>query len=189
MPISPNSVTFVPVGCLFMLKSGFFVGKTITTIGTPWMFNKHFKGILQFTLAPSSVSESFRIIVGARGCDNEVQFTFYPIPESNTLYAYSVDMESTSSQSYRLTISENKEYTTLQKNVPESNMGKKELKEKHNPQWTVDAINAKTGVKTLESEVSSSTFTMDTSHWVPGVYVIRAFTGGDVIFAKKIIVK
>lgn len=38
-------------------------------------------------------------------------------------------------------------------------------------------------------DLSQPTYIMDTSHWVPGVYVIRAFTGGDVIFAKKIIVK
>ena len=57
------------------------------------------------------------------------------------------------------------------------------------PNWSVNAINVKTGVKVLQEELSQPTYTLNTSQWEPGVYVVRGFTGGDVIFAEKICVK
>ena len=195
MPISPNETKFVPVGCLFVLKSGYFVGKTITTVGTPWWFDKHFKGELQLVLAPPSASDSFTIIIGARACDEEVQFTFYPLPESGMIYAYSVDMTLEGEQHYKLAIAENEEYSSKspqndRREVVSGEATTACLKTSTGtPAWSVNAINVKTGVKAFQTDLSQPTFIMDTSHWEPGVYVIRAFTGGDVIFAKKIIVK
>ena len=191
MPISPNETKFVPVGCLFVLKSGYFVGKTITTIGTPWMFDNHIKSEIQFVLAPPSASDSLTIVVGARACDDEVRFTFYPLPESGMIYAYAIDMTPEGEQHYKLAIGENEEYLSVSTQSEKREAIKEDTPKDpaDTPAWSVNAINVKTGAKVLQEELSQPTYMMDTSQWEPGVYVVRAFTGGDVIFARKITVR
>ena len=191
MLIEPNETKFVPVGCMFKLRSGYIAGKDVTTIGTPWMYNSTQPDEIRFSLAPPSASESFTIVIGARACDDEVRFTFYPLPESGITYTHAINMTSEGEQRYKLTITEYEESlsTSPENDKLKAAEGTVPVSSDISPVWSVNAINVKTGAKVLQKELSQSTFTMDTSQWEPGIYVVRGFTGGEVIFAEKIVVK
>ena len=54
--------------------------------------------------------------------------------------------------------------------------------------WTLEVYNATTGEKVFSQEVDGTTFTIDTTGWKPGVYVVRAVIGDEVL-NEKVIVK
>ena len=54
--------------------------------------------------------------------------------------------------------------------------------------WTLEVYNATTGEKVFSREVEGTSFTIDTTGWKPGVYVVRAVIGDEVL-NEKVIVK
>lgn len=54
--------------------------------------------------------------------------------------------------------------------------------------WTLEVYNATTGEKVFSREVEGTSFTIDTTGWKPGVYVVRAIIGDEVL-NEKVIVK
>lgn len=54
--------------------------------------------------------------------------------------------------------------------------------------WTLEVYNATTGEKVFCQEVEGSDFTVDTTGWKPGIYIVRA-TIGDEILNEKVTVK
>lgn len=54
--------------------------------------------------------------------------------------------------------------------------------------WTLEVYNATTGEKVFSREVEGPSFTIDTTGWKPGVYVVRAIIGDEVL-NEKVIVK
>ena len=54
--------------------------------------------------------------------------------------------------------------------------------------WTLEVYNATTGEKVFGKEIEGTSFTIDTTGWKPGVYVVRAIIGDEVL-TEKVIVK
>ena len=54
--------------------------------------------------------------------------------------------------------------------------------------WTLEVYNATTGEKVFGKEIEGTSFTIDTTGWKPGVYVVRAIIGDEVL-NEKVIVK
>ena len=54
--------------------------------------------------------------------------------------------------------------------------------------WTLESYNATTGDKVFQTKVEESSYTIDTTDWKPGVYVVRGIVGGKV-FSEKVVVK
>ena len=54
--------------------------------------------------------------------------------------------------------------------------------------WMLEVYNATTGEKVFSREVEGTSFTIDTTGWKPGVYVVRAIIGDEVL-NEKVIVK
>jgi len=54
--------------------------------------------------------------------------------------------------------------------------------------WTLEVYNATTGEKVICQEVEGSDFTIETTGWKPGIYIVRAIIG-DEILNEKVIVK
>ena len=54
--------------------------------------------------------------------------------------------------------------------------------------WTLESYNATTGDKVFQTKVEDSSYTIDTTGWKPGVYVVRGIVGGKV-FSEKVVVK
>ncbi len=55
-------------------------------------------------------------------------------------------------------------------------------------EWTLEVYNATTGEKVFGQKVEGSLFTVDTTGWKPGVYVVRAIVGDEVL-TEKVVVK
>ncbi len=60
-----------------------------------------------------------------------------------------------------------------------------ELAEK---EWTVTVVSATTGKKVFSQEAKGSTFTIDTTGWESGIYIIKANVG-DRELIQKVLVK
>ena len=55
------------------------------------------------------------------------------------------------------------------------------------PVWTLEVYNATTGEKVFGKEIEGTSFTIDTTGWKPGVYVVRGVIGDEVLNEKFII--
>ena len=59
---------------------------------------------------------------------------------------------------------------------------------KSEPQeWTLEVFSATTGEKVFSQTVEGSSFTIDTTSWKPGVYVVRAVIGDEVLNEKVVV--
>jgi hypothetical protein len=54
-------------------------------------------------------------------------------------------------------------------------------------QWTLEVFSATTGEKVFSQTVEGSSFTIDTTSWKPGVYVVRAVIGDEVLNEKVVV--
>ena len=54
-------------------------------------------------------------------------------------------------------------------------------------QWTLEVFSATTGEKVFSQTVERSSFTIDTTSWKPGVYVVRAVIGNEVLNEKVVV--
>ena len=53
--------------------------------------------------------------------------------------------------------------------------------------WTLDVYNASTGKKVFGKKISGTFYTIDTTGWEPGVYIIKAIIGEEVLSEKTIV--
>ena len=57
-----------------------------------------------------------------------------------------------------------------------------------NPVWTVEVFNATTGECVYRQKVEGGSYTIDTTGWKPGVYIVRVTIGNEVL-SEKVVVK
>ena len=55
--------------------------------------------------------------------------------------------------------------------------------------WSVEAVNAQTGLKILNSEPEGTDYVLNTAGWKHGLYVVRVLINGEPVTAEKIRVK
>ena len=54
-------------------------------------------------------------------------------------------------------------------------------------QWTLEVFSATTGEKVFSQEVDGTNYIIDTTSWKPGVYVVRAVIGDEVLNEKVVV--
>lgn len=54
--------------------------------------------------------------------------------------------------------------------------------------WKIEVYNGTTGEKVFSQDISGTSYSIDTTGWKPGIYIVRAIIG-DIILNEKIIVK
>lgn len=73
--------------------------------------------------------------------------------------------------------------SVLEDNVNSQSAGK--MTDSINPdEWNLDVYNVQTGDRVASAVVSGSTYTLDTSNWNSGVYVVRAKIGKELLCEK-----
>lgn len=174
-----------PAGIVY-LQSEYFRNKMITTSGIFDNFQYLGKNVVKFSLPPYSSSPVY-IYVAASGCDEAVQLTFYPM-SYYSIGSYSATLTSISEQEYRISLVRNEDEPTVDSaNAARTTTENSESDGK--VAWSVEAVNAETGRKILNSEPEGTDYVLNTAGWKHGLYVVRVLINGEPVTAEKIRVK
>jgi hypothetical protein len=60
----------------------------------------------------------------------------------------------------------------------------KKFEANNSDEWQIEIYNLETGIRMVNSEVAGSKYTIDTSGWSSGVYIVRAIIGDEVLNEK-----
>lgn len=176
----PNPLYVLP-GTQVCITSPNLVGASAYYNGnvTPyiWSFDNS-NGILYVGM-PSSPSGTAVIYVHVTTALGN-SFTL-PIVRASTVYSMSVGVNH-GQITVSLVEDENDENQPLRDENSDRSSSTKQVP------WTLEVFNATTGKKVFDLEIESSDFTIDTTGWEPGVYIVKA-TIGDEVFSEKVVVK
>lgn len=170
VPIDLPSPLYVLPGTLVTISSSYLVGASVVQNGgnatpTSWIFNSS-SGVLKVGM-PSSSGKSIIVRVTCVGG------AIYNLPIMTTNELFPV---------MSLSMSGN----LLEVAVTPSDTSK--AFSSCNKEWTLRAYNSLTGEKMCEQKTSETSYSVNTSGWKPGVYLINAVVG-DKVLSEKVIVK
>ena len=179
-PISLPNPLYVLPGTQVYITSPNLVGASAYYTGnvTPyiWSFDTN-NGILYVGM-PSSPSGTAAISVHVTTALGN-SFTL-PIVRASTVYSMSVGTNPN-----QITIS----LFELKDDEDKQNDGDADgLSTKDPLSWNLEIYNASTGKKVFNQEVDGASFSLDTTSWEPGVYIVKV-TIGDEILSEKVVVK
>ena len=161
------------------ISSPQLVGATVTFSGSPsstsWSLNSS-NGMLLFNTPNSSYSTFVINVICANGYNYNL--TIVVTTNSNLL---NVDVSQTNIEVSILPV-ESDEQQVL--NSPSE---KNRRTDGVSLVWTLEVYNATTGEKVFSHEVKGSSFTIDTTDWRPGVYIVRAVIGDEVLSEKVVV--
>jgi Zn-dependent metalloprotease len=188
--ITNPSATYVYIGGIVTLTSEYFRGKNITTSGPYGNFQHIGNNIVNFSLCPWNVNQSFTIIVQEQGCDDEVQLTFYAYPTQN----YNLNIIPQGSQTYELSVTRNEVTERRQENVFDTEERSQEYASAEkvgsrliDEPWSLEVTNAVNGRNALSRKMDDPVFILNTAGWEPGVYIVRAIVGKESLTGKIIV--
>lgn len=173
VPVDPLSSLYVLPGTLVTITSPNLVGATVTQIGgnatpTSWSHNTS-NGILQVGM-PSTTGSA----VVVRVIDPAGGYYFLTIMTSED----SISVLSVSQTNNQLEVTLDQQDRVEAPNTSESRMQK----------WTLETYNASTAHKVYSTTVEGSKYTIDTTDWKPGVYIVKA-SDGSREWSEKVVVK
>lgn len=176
----PNPLYVLP-GTQVCITSPNLVGASAYYNGnvTPyiWSFDNS-NGILYVGM-PSSPSGTAVIYVHVTTALGN-SFTL-PIVRASTVYSMSVGVNHR-----QITVSliadEDAENQLLRDGNTDGSLSSKQVS------WTLEVFNATTGKKVFNQEIERDDFTLDTTSWEPGVYIVKA-TIGDEVLSEKVVLK
>ena len=171
--IDPLSSLYVLPGTLVTITSPNLVGATVTQIGgnatpTSWSHNTS-NGILQVGM-PSTTGSA----VVVRVIDPAGGYYFLTIMTSED----PISVLSVSQTNNQLEVTLDQQNRAETPNMSESGRQK----------WTLETYNAATGRKVYSVTVEGSKYTIDTTDWKPGVYIVKA-SDGKKEWSEKVVVK
>jgi hypothetical protein len=155
-----------------------FYGATLTHQGgTPsyWNFDSS-TGILNLGMPSSGVQS---VVVHAV-CPNSGT---YDIPILGTLIYYSLSISMTAGL-MEITLVPNEEYSKIVNSPNQIQLDR----ETENLKWILEVFNASTGEKVFSQEIDGSNYSLDTSSWESGLYIVRV-TIDDEVLSEKIVIK
>jgi len=173
VPVDPLSSLYVLPGTLVTITSPNLVGATVTQIGgnatpTSWSHNTS-NGILQVGM-PSTTGSA----VVVRVIDPAGGYYFLTIMTSED----PISVLSVSQTNNQLEVTLDQQNRAETPNMSESGRQK----------WTLETYNAATGRKVYSVTVEGSKYTIDTTDWKPGVYIVKA-SDGKKEWSEKVVVK
>lgn len=171
--IDPLSSLYVLPGTLVTITSPNLVGATVTQIGgnatpTSWSHNTS-NGILQVGM-PSTTGSA----VVVRVIDPAGGYYFLTIMTSED----PISVLSVSQTNNQLEVTLDQQNRAETPNMSDSGRQK----------WTLETYNAATGRKVYSVTVEGSKYTIDTTDWKPGVYIVKA-SDGNQVWSEKVVVK
>lgn len=155
-----------------------FYGATLTHQGgTPsyWVFDSS-TGVLNLRMPSSGVQN---IIVHAV-CPGSGTFDI-PILGTLNCYALSISMKAGLME---ISLVPNEEYSKMVNTNNQTQLDR----EIENLKWILEVFNATTGEKVFSQEIDGSNYSLDTSSWESGLYIVRV-TIGDEVLSEKIVIK
>lgn len=164
---------YVLPGTLVKITSQDLVGATATQNGgnttpTSWSFNPY-SGILKVGMPSSSGMTVVVRVVTSGG----VTYTLPITTTSNT-----GNLMSVSPVGNYLEVSV---FSQDNRNADDHSVSSEQ-------KWTLESYNATTGEKVFGMSVEGTDYSINTTGWKPGVYVVRAIIGNDVL-SEKVVVK
>lgn len=176
----PNPLYVLP-GTQVYITSPNLVGASAYYNGnvTPyiWSFDNS-NGILYVGM-PSSPSGTAVIYVHVTTALGN-SFTL-PIVRASTVYSMSVGVNHRQI-TVSLVADEDAENQLLRDGNIDGSLSSKQVS------WTFEVFNATTGKKVFNQEIERDDFTLDTTSWEPGVYIVKA-TIGDEVLSEKVVLK
>lgn len=174
VPVDLPSPLYVLPGTLVTITSVNLVGATANQNGgnatpTSWSFNSS-AGILQVGM-PASAGKT---VVARVTCPGGNVYNL-PIMTKDDISTYTMSLAMAGSM---IEISLNPNNTLL---PSEKHLLNGEV-------WTLKSINATTGEEVFEQKISDTSYSINTTGWKPGVYIINAYVG-DTKLSNKVIVK
>ena len=182
----PSTPIWVTKGSSVHLKSPNLVNKNVTySVTTPssWLY---YGGTGDIYLTYPNVTANNPILISVQNnpsysnCDNSYQIIIMP---NNVLPSYSLSIGVGSNRQIMVSLVE-KEYSDEIKDIFEIYA----INNEKNSVWTLEVYNASTGKKVFGKEISGTSYTIDTTGWASGVYIIKAIIGEEVL-SEKIVVK
>lgn len=182
--LKTGEAMFVHQGCTVTLNSQYFAGATVSHSGaTPdvWFFDPINK-VLLFSLPLYSGGIPMMIDVHGENSCGDVRFTFFSVTNNGNITSSLLNVEPLSN-GYLLSINE----VTDDKLMGSANDTNSSIQKKTEKEWNLEIYSAKWGNKMLGHKVNGLQYTLDTSNWESGIYVIRAVIG-DEVYSQKITV-
>jgi len=173
VPVDPLSSLYVLPGTLVTITSPNLVGASVdliagNTIPTSWSHDS-VNGILQVGMpSTAGLAASVRVIDSAGG--------YYVLPIMTSEDPISVLSVSQTNNQLEVTLDQ-------QDRAEIPNMS-----ESGRQKWTLETYNAATGRKVYSVTVEGSKYTIDTTDWKPGVYIVKA-SDGKKEWSEKVVVK
>jgi hypothetical protein len=172
VPVEHPSPLYVLPGTLVTITSPNLVGATVTQNGgnatpTSWSHDST-NGILQVGM-PNTAG----LAVVVKVIDSTGATYMLPITTQNNILMMSVTH-----------VNDQLEVTLDQQNRAET----PNMSESGRQKWTLETYNAATGRKVYSVTVEGSKYTIDTTDWKPGVYIVKA-SDGKKEWSEKVVVK
>lgn len=184
--IYPGTPIWVTKGSNVCLKSPNMIHKSVSySVTTPSSWNYYGDTGTLFVKYPN-VSTNNPLYINIQNdpnypnCDNSYQLVILP---NNILPGYSLGIVIGDNGQITVSLVEN-ENTDKLKSV----VGFDTEKTPKTSNWTLESYNANTGKKVFGKEISGTTYSIDTTGWVSGIYVIKAVVGEEVL-SEKIMLK
>lgn len=167
------SPLYVLPGALVTITSQDLVGATATQNGgnttpTSWSFNPY-SGILKVGMPSSSGMAVVVRVVTSGGV------------------TYTLPITTTSDTGYLMSVSPVGNYLEVSV-FSQDNRDNDDRSVAGEQTWTLESYNATTGEKVFGMSVEGTDYSINTTGWKPGVYVVRAIIGNDVL-SEKVAVK
>lgn len=172
VPVELPSPLYVLPGTLVTITSPNLVGATVTQNGgnatpTSWSHDST-NGILQVGMPNTAGQAAVVRVIDSTGAA-------YTLPITTRNY---VLMMSVTQANNQLEVSLDQQNRAEMPNMSEPGRQK----------WTLETYNASTIRKVYSATVEGSKYTIDTTGWKPGVYIVKA-SDGNQVWSEKVVVK
>ena len=179
---SPNIPVWVTKGIPVTLKSPNLVNKNVShSFVTPSGWAYYSSGSLVVTYPIDETSNNPILVtiqnISNSNCDNSYQFVILP----NTIL-HSLNVESNDSQ-IEVFLTSAQKYKNENNNCLDFS-----VLEEVDENWALEVYNTTSGKKVLCEEIKGSSYTINTTGWEKGIYIIKAVIGKEEL-SEKIVIK
>ena len=177
-PLKTGEAMFVHQGCWVTLESPYLQGATVTHSGaTPevWFFDSTNKRLI-FSFPLYSGGIPMMIDVHGENSCGDVRYIFFSVTDNGNISSSSLVVEP-EANGYLLSVTRNTNSNELAAASISSQSD-----------WKLEIYNATWGNKKLGCKVSGNNYSLDTTGWDAGLYVIRCVVDGEV-YTEKITIK
>lgn len=168
-------------GITMRITSPYLIGATLTQTGgnlTPDYMSFNSTHDVLYIGIPSSPQGA--IVLGV-SCSNGASYT---LPVTNTLSSSLLSVNPSLNQ-LEISLTPTPELEDLSSlGISYSHTMEKKYDANNSDEWQIEIYNLETGIRMVNSEVAGSKYTIDTSGWSSGVYIVRAIIGDEVLNEK-----